>query len=747
MRVGVVGVVCARFASIGCAIGVTAVAVATTAVAAAALAAAFAPVFAPGFAWAFARVFGVAARFFVAGVVGIARFVGFARFVAFDGCVGFRCAFVIALVAVATAPTATAFAPVAAFAVVSGFARFARGLAFGLFLFLDFVLFLDQIVFDGLDDRFEARDEFGARPARCDAHLGAFVFAFGDHFDHDAIARLDLGKIGALGIEHVDRGFLAGIERDDAALALGGFVFDHAQRRKPGGRCRPHQPRPVTMRAGAGGRFEYPGAQPLTAHFHQAKARNPPDLNARAVVLERVLHRLFDFADVRSVFHVDEVDDNQAGHVAQAQLTGDFARRFEIGRQRGRLDPEFLGRPARVDVDRHQRFGRVDHEIAAAAQLDHGIVHRGQLIFGAIALEQRDRVGILLYPLGVTRHQQLHEILGGAIARFAFDHDLFDFAIIDVADGALDQIAVRMDQRGRACNQRVFADFVPQPGEVVEVALDLGLGALQPGGAHDAAHRLGQRHFRDDRLEPLAIGRRIDLAADPAAMAGIGHQHAIAAGEAEISGQRGALVAAFFLDHLDQQHLAALDHVLDLVAAAQRQTACAQFVGFLGLTPALAPTTAPAALPPVAFAAFAFGVFVFGVVAVFDHAAFDRRNLARAGVVDLGYAVGIVERIAALKAAIFEFVIFILVGGAQRGLGLGMTRLFGEQGFAVFLGDLVIVGVDLAERKKTMTISAKVHECGLKRGLNPGYLGKVDIALYLFVIGRLEIELFNPVAC
>ena len=82
------------------------------------------------------------------------------------------------------------------------------------------------------------------------------------------------------------------------------------------------------MRAGAGGRFEHAGAQALTAHFHQAERRNAANLDARTVVLQRILHRLFDFADVGVVLHVDEVDHDQPGHVAQAQLAGDFARRF-----------------------------------------------------------------------------------------------------------------------------------------------------------------------------------------------------------------------------------------------------------------------------------------------------------------------------------------------------------------------------------------------------------------------------------
>ena len=92
------------------------------------------------------------------------------------------------------------------------------------------------------------------------------------------------------------------------------------------------------MRADAGRCLEHAGAQPLAAHLHQAEARDAADLDARAIVLERVLHRLLDLADVGAVLHVDEVDDDEAGHVAQAQLAGDLVRGLEVGRGRGLLD-------------------------------------------------------------------------------------------------------------------------------------------------------------------------------------------------------------------------------------------------------------------------------------------------------------------------------------------------------------------------------------------------------------------------
>ena len=63
--------------------------------------------------------------------------------------------------------------------------------------------------------------------------------------------------------------------------------------------------------------------------------------------------------------HVDEVVDDHAAQVAQAQLPGDFARGQQV-----HLIGGFLGRIvgaeiAAVDVDGHQGLGLIDHDRAA----------------------------------------------------------------------------------------------------------------------------------------------------------------------------------------------------------------------------------------------------------------------------------------------------------------------------------------------------------------------------------------------
>ncbi len=83
-------------------------------------------------------------------------------------------------------------------------------------------------------------------------------------------------------------------------------------------------------------------------------------------------------------------------------------------------------------------------------------------------------------------------------------------------------------------------------------------------------------------LQPGAVFRTGDLAADAAAARGIRHQHRIAAGERKVRCERRALGAALFLHHLHQHHLPALDDFLDLVLAAVARRAIRHFLHGVG---------------------------------------------------------------------------------------------------------------------------------------------------------------------
>src|SRR5262249_57816867 len=67
---------------------------------------------------------------------------------------------------------------------------------------------------------------------------------------------------------------------------------------------------------------------------------------------------------------------------------------------------------------------------------------------------------------------------------------------------------------------------------------------------------------------------------------GIGYKSVLPTRQRQVSGEGGALVAAFLLDDLDQQDLAALDDLLDLVLAYRVASAALARLAFAGIVAA-----------------------------------------------------------------------------------------------------------------------------------------------------------------
>src|SRR5262249_38414211 len=118
------------------------------------------------------------------------------------------------------------------------------------------------------------------------------------------------------------------------------------------------------------------GAKPLPGDLHQAEPRDPADVVTRFLRPHRLAQRALDVLDVALDAHVDEVDDDDAAEIAQAQLPRHFARGLEIGLVRGLFLTAAAHRAARVDVDRGQRLGAVDHDRAARLERDAALVDR-----------------------------------------------------------------------------------------------------------------------------------------------------------------------------------------------------------------------------------------------------------------------------------------------------------------------------------------------------------------------------------
>src|SRR6202171_6671319 len=117
--------------------------------------------------------------------------------------------------------------------------------------------------------------------------------------------------------------------------------------------------------------------------------RDAPDLDSGAVLPQTIAELAFDRAVVALLVHIDEVDDDQARQIAQAQLPCDFLGGFKVGLERGILDVMLPGRTAGIDVDRNQSFGLVDHDVTAGSQLHRAREYRVKLALDSHPREQR----------------------------------------------------------------------------------------------------------------------------------------------------------------------------------------------------------------------------------------------------------------------------------------------------------------------------------------------------------------------
>ena len=283
------------------------------------------------------------------------------------------------------------------------------------------------------------------------------------------------------------------------------------------------------MRAGRCCRLDHAGAQTLARHFHETKAGNPADLDACAIRFQPVLDALFDRDVVAAIFHVDEVDDDQPGKVAQPQLPRDFFGGLKVGLERCFLDRAFLGCPSGVHVDGHKRLGHADDDIAAGTQLNRGVEHAGKIAFDLITREQGQGISVVFDVLRMRRHEHFHVIFGDTVTFFALDQYLVDFAVIEVADRAFDQAAFFVDRRGGDGFQGQIADLFPLPQKIVVIAANFRTGALCAGGPNDQPCTFRHLDLAGDFLELLAVRCIGDLARNATATRRVRHQYAIAA--------------------------------------------------------------------------------------------------------------------------------------------------------------------------------------------------------------------------
>ena len=383
-----------------------------------------------------------------------------------------------------------------------------------------------------------------------------------DQQDGDLVAQFDGLDVRALLVEQEGGDIDWHLNMHGAGVFLHRFLFEDAQDMQRGRFGRTDVAGAGTARAGNVAGFGKGRTQALARQFHQAEAADLAHLDAGAVETQGVAQAVLDFALGLAVFHVDEVDDDQATQVAQTQLAGQFIGGFEVGLERRFLDVGTFGGTTGVDVDSDQGFGVIDDDGATGRQVDLANEGGFDLMFDLEAGEQRHVVAVAFDAIDVVRHDGAHEGLSLLEHVVGVDQDLTDVRLEIVANGADDQGAFKIDEESARMLFGRIIDGGPQLHQVVQVPLQLFCLTADGGGAGDQAHAL--RDFElVHGLAQFGALIAVDATGDAAAARVVRHQHEVTAGQRDVGGQGGALVATLILVDLDDQFLTFLEGVLD----------------------------------------------------------------------------------------------------------------------------------------------------------------------------------------
>ena len=216
------------------------------------------------------------------------------------------------------------------------------------------------------------------------------------------------------------------------------------------------------------------------------------------------------------MFHVDEVDDDEAAHVAEAELAGDFGGGFEIGFGEELVLILLAFVAAGVDVDGDEGLGLIDDDVASARQPDLAVEGIVDLLLDAVVLKESGLALVVVdAALGALRDlggELLHALDGGLVIA----GDFVDVLGEEVAHGALDEIGLL--EAANRCGLAV-ADgdgVIPLLDEDVQVADDVA-GAFAHGlGAENDAHAFREIDVLEDFAQAGALLRVFDLAGDAA---------------------------------------------------------------------------------------------------------------------------------------------------------------------------------------------------------------------------------------
>ena len=177
-------------------------------------------------------------------------------------------------------------------------------------------------------------------------------------------------------------------------------------------------------------------ARSLSGHLDEPELGDLEDVGPRLVRPQRLREGTVDLLAVAGALHVDEVDDDQAAEVPEAELVHDLLDRLEVGLQDRLLEIALADEAAGVHVDRGERLALVDDERAAALEPDLALEVGVDLALETEAFEDREVLVVVLDGRLGVGDEAIDEALDVLVELLAVGDDPFRVVTREIAHDA-----------------------------------------------------------------------------------------------------------------------------------------------------------------------------------------------------------------------------------------------------------------------------------------------------------------------
>ena len=254
------------------------------------------------------------------------------------------------------------------------------------------------------------------------------------------------------------------------------------------------------------------------------------------------------------IFHINEINDDDAADISQSKLVGNFLNSLHIGFKDCLFKIFAAHVAAGVYIYNRQCLSGFNDDIAAGAQPHFLFQSTADIYFYAIGIQQRYLIVVMHNPVAKLRHKGFHKVTDPFKSCPVINDTPLDIWREQIAYRPLGYVKIFINQAWHRRFDGSVLDFAPQMKEKFHVRLQVLPRRIFRHRPDDKTCILGPEFF-NFFAQPLPVFIVFKFSGD-ANVVGHRHIYKVSAWQGDMAGEPSTLGAQRFLAYLHQDILA-----------------------------------------------------------------------------------------------------------------------------------------------------------------------------------------------